>query len=117
MFRIIREVSATVAMANQLAAQPGEGPRWSLFLTNRSFIAQVVALLFAVVGLFGLPLPIGAEEATQIIALIGYLAAQGWALFERLTGKTRTVWNRTQATEAAAEADALSRALRNAGAL
>ena len=44
MFRIIREISATVKMANDIAAQQGDGPRWTLFLTNRSFIAQVVAL-------------------------------------------------------------------------
>lgn len=116
MFRLIREISATVTMANQIAAQAGDGPRWSLFLTNRSFIAQVVALLFASAGLFGLPLPIGAEEATQIIALVGFIAAQGWALAERLAGSTRVIFNRKQASEAITEADALAKALRNAGA-
>lgn len=116
MFRIIREISATVSMANQIAAQAGDGPRWSLFLTNRSFIAQVVATVFALAGLFGIFLPIGADEVVEIIALVGFIAAQVWALVERIRGKTKAVWNRRQAGEVAQEADALSKALRQAGA-
>ncbi|SEO43664.1 hypothetical protein SAMN04489859_11093, partial [Paracoccus alcaliphilus] len=46
-----------------------------------------------------------------------HLIAQGWALAERLMGRTRVVWSRPQAVEAAREADALSKALRDAGAL
>lgn len=117
MFRIIREISKTVQMANSIAAQAGDGPRWSLFLTNRSFIAQIVATVFALLAIFGIFLPIGAEEVAEVIGLVGYLIAQGWALFERLRGSTRVVWSRSQAVEAVQEADALSRALRDAGAL
>lgn len=117
MFRIIREISATVRMANQIAAQAGDGPRWSLFITNRSFIAQAVATGFALLAIFGIFLPIGAEEVAEIIGLVGYLIAQGWALAERLMGRTRVVWSRPQAVDAAREADALSKALRDAGAL
>ena len=47
MIRIIKEIAETVRIANQIANQAGDGPRWTLFLTNRSFIAQVIALLFA----------------------------------------------------------------------
>lgn len=116
MFRIIREISTTVRMANEIAAQAGDGPRWSLFLTNRSFIAQVVATAFALAGIFGIFLPFGADEAIEIILIVGFIAAQVWALIERIRGKTRAVWNRRQAGEAAQEADALSRALERAGA-
>lgn len=116
MFRIVREISTTVRMANEIAAQAGDGPRWSLFLTNRSFIAQVVATVFALAGIFGIFLPFGAEEVVEIIALVGFIASQAWALVERIRGKTKAVWNRRQAGEAAQEADALSRALEKAGA-
>lgn len=116
MFRIIREISATVKMANDIAAQAGDGPRWTLFLTNRSFIAQVVALIFALLAIFGVFLPIDAADVAEIIGLVGYLVAQGWSLWERLRGKTRAVWNGDQARKAVEEADALSKALRDAGA-
>lgn len=108
MFRIIREIRATVEMANQIAAAGGDGPRWTLFLTNRSFIAQVIATLFAALGLFGVFLPVDANTAIEVIAAVGFLAAQGWALVERVSGKTRAVWNRDQATKAVEEAAALS---------
>jgi|GEM_PF-5863027 len=116
MFRIIRELSRTVAMANQIAAQTGDGPRWTLFLTNRSFLAQVIATLFALAGLFGILLPIDAGDVLEIVSALGFLAAQGWALVERVRGKTRAVWSRDQAAKAIEEADALSQALKQAGA-
>ena len=116
MFRIIREISKTVQMANSIAAQAGGGPRWSLFLTNRSFISQIVATVFALLAIFGIILPIGAADVAEVIGLVGYLIAQGWALAERLMGRTRVVWSRPQAVEAVQEADALSKALRAAGA-
>ena len=103
MFRALREISRTVAMANELAGEK----RWSLFLTNRSFIAQVVATVFALAGIFGVFIPIDANEIIEIVALVGYLAAQGWALYERVAGKTAVIWNRKQA-------DKLSEALKKA---
>lgn len=116
MFRIIREISATVKMANDIAAQAGDGPRWTLFLTNRSFIAQVVALIFALLAIFGVFLPVDAADFTEIIGVLGYVAAQVWSLWERMRGKTRAVWNKGQARKAVEEADALSKALRDAAA-
>jgi protein-S-isoprenylcysteine O-methyltransferase Ste14 len=94
----------------------GRGPRWTLFLTNRSFIAQVVALIFALLEIFGVFLPIDAADMAEIIGLAGYLVAQGWSVWERLRGKTRGIWNGDQARKALEEADALSKALRDAGA-
>ena len=118
MFRILREIAATVRMANDLAQQSGSnGPRWSVFITNRSFILQVIALLFALAGLFGLPVPIGAADLGEIVLLVGFLVTQGWALAERLFGKTRVVWTKEQAYRAHHEADALTKALKDAGAL
>lgn len=116
MFRIIREISATVRMANQIAAAAGEGPRWTLFLTNRSFILQCVATGFALLGMFGVFLPIDAADLAETIGMIGFVAAQAWALFERLRGKTRAIWSPQQADKALQEADALSAALKKAGA-
>lgn len=116
MFRIIREIRQTIDMANAIAAQAGEGPRWSLFISNRSFIAQVVATGFALLALFGVFLPIGAEEIIELISVVGFIASQGWALYERYFGKTRTIWNKQQAELAVQEADALTGALRKAGA-
>lgn len=117
MFRIIREISATVRMANQIAASAGEGPRWTLFLTNRSFILQCVATAFAMLAMFGVFLPIDAADLAEMIGMVGFVAAQAWALVERLRGQTRAVWSRGQAVKAVEEADALSAALKNAGAL
>ena len=108
MFRIIREIRATVQMANEIAAAGGDGPRWTLFLTNRSFIAQVIATLFAALGFFGVFLPVDANTAIEVIAAVGFLGAQGWALVERIGGKTRAVWNREQAVKAVQEAAALN---------
>lgn len=108
MFRALREISRTVAMANQLAGEK----KWTVFLTNRSFIAQVVATLFALAGITGIFIPISAGDVVEIISIVGYLVAQGWAVWERIAGKTSVVWNRRQA----AEADALSQALARAGA-
>ncbi len=116
MFRTIREINETIRMANAIAAAGGEGPRWSLFLKNRSFIAQVIATLFAVAGIFGIILPFDAADVIEIVAAIGFLAAQGWALVERIRGKTRVVWSKDQAEKAITEADALTAALRKAGA-
>ncbi|WP_147391897.1 hypothetical protein [Paracoccus onubensis] len=118
MIRLIKEISATVRMANDLAEQSGSaGPRWSVFLTNRSFIAQVFALIFAALALFGVPLPIPADVAAEAVYGLAFAILSLWALVERLMGKTRTVWTRQQAYRAANEADALSRALKDAGAL
>lgn len=114
MLRIIREINATVKLANEIAATAGQGPRWTLFVTNRSFIAQVLALIFALAGMIGVPLPFGAEDISELIYLLGFAVAEGWAAFERFTGRTRTVWSREQALKAREEADALSAALRHA---
>lgn len=116
MFRIIREIRRTVDMANAIAAQAGEGPRWTLFLSNRSFIAQAVATLFALLGLFGVFLPIDAADVVEAVALAGFIGGQGWSLIERLRGKTRAVWSKDQAKKAVEEADALKQALEAAGA-
>ena len=116
MFRIIREINATIRVANEISRQAGYGPRWTLFLTNRSFIFQAMATPFALLGLAGIVLPIEASEMTEIVGVIGFLLAQGAVLIERALGKSRVVWNRCQAVEAVEEADALSRALENAGA-
>lgn len=116
MFRIIREISQTVKMANEIASRAGHEPRWTLFLTNRSFIAQVIATVFAVAGIFGVFLPVDAGDVVEVIAAVGFLASQGWALVERARGKTAVIWNREQAVKAVTQAeavknDALSQAL------
>lgn len=107
MFRIIREISQTVKMANEIASRAGHEPRWTLFLTNRSFIAQVVATVFAVAGIFGVILQVDEGRVVETIAAAGFLTSQGWALLERAWGKTAVVWNRDQAVKAVTEAEAV----------
>ena len=98
MFRITREIAATVRMVDELAQQSGSnGPRWSVLITDRSCIFQAIALLFALAGLFGLPIPIGAADLDEVVLLVGYLVTQGWALAERIFGKTRAVCTQWQA--------------------
>lgn len=108
MFRLIQELNASIKMANEIAATKGEGPRWSLFLTNRSFIAQVVATLFVLMGAVGVALPVTEGNAVEIVSAVGFLVAQAWAGYERLTGRTRAVWNTAQADRAIDEAIAVS---------
>jgi|SRR6476659_6010329 len=107
MFRALREISRTVAMANELAGEK----RWTVFLENRSFIAQVVATLFALAGITGVMIPISASDVVDVIALVGYVAAQAWALYERVAGKTSVIWNKTQADKLT---DALKKATQDA---
>lgn len=123
MLRLIREISETVRLANSIVQDSGgNGPRWSVFLTNRSFVAQVFALIFAALALFGVPLPIPAEVAADAVYGVASAAMMLWAAGERLYGKTRVIWNRKAAHDAMAEANAiahdkLSKALKDAGAL
>ena len=122
MLRLIREISETVRLANELAGDGG--PRWSVFLSNRSFVAQVFALVFAALALFGVPLPIPADVAADAVYGVASAAMMLWAAAERLYGKTRVIWNRKSAHDAMAEANAiakgsdkLTKALKDAGAL
>lgn len=108
MFRIIREINETIKLANQIADQGGDGPRWSLYFTNRSFVAQVVALLFAVLGTFGIFLPIEAGDLVQLVGAVGLIAGFAWSFVERIRGKTRTIWNTSQADKAVEEAIAVA---------
>lgn len=117
MIRLIREIAATVRMANNITKQNGSAaPRWSFFLTNRSFIAQVFSLIFAALAIFGIPLPIPAGLAADTVYGITFAIMAIWAAVERLFGKTRVVWSKRQADSAKSEADALTKALKRAGA-
>ncbi|RNF34183.1 hypothetical protein [Paracoccus methylarcula] len=124
MLRLFKEISTTVRMANDLAEGSGSaGPRWSVFITNRSFVAQVFTVVFLILAYCGVPLPIPAEVAANAVYGIAITLMALWAVLERLYGKTRVIWSRTQAERAHDEAtalsehDRLSKALKNAGAL
>ena len=118
MIRLIKEISATVRMANDIAEQSGSaGPRWSAFFTNRSFIAQVLSLVFFVLAVIGFPLSISADVAADALYGIICAAMMVWAGAERFYGKTRVIWTKGQASDALIEADALTRALKDAGTL
>lgn len=112
-FKTIRDLNALIQQANSLA---GPRKRWSLAFTNRSFVLAVIALLAQVALAIGLPFPLPVDVTAETVYAIISLAALAWAGVERLTGKTRAVWSRRQADEAVQEADALSKALRDAGA-
>ena len=116
MFKTIKQLRALVAEANAIATQDTGGkPRWSLFFTNRSFVAGVLAAAILVANIAGVPVPafVGPELADIVVeATVGLLGL--WALAERVLGHTRVIWNRKQAQAAVTEADALSTALRDA---
>lgn len=107
-FKTLRDLSGLIEEANRLA---GPGKRWSLAVTNRSFVLAVIATLAQVALAFGFPLPIPVDVAAETVYAIITVGALAWAGIERLMGKTRAVWNKKQAVEAVAEADALTTAL------
>lgn len=107
-FKTIRDLQALIEHANQLA---GPDRRWSVAFLNRSFIALLIATLAQVALAFGFPLPIPVDVAAETVYAIITVGALAWAGIERLMGKTRAVWNKKQAVEAVAEADALTTAL------
>lgn len=123
MLRLIREISKTVDMANEIAKRKGRSKsRWSLFITNRSFVAQIFTLLFMILAICGAPLPIPAEIAANAVYGVASTLMTLWAVLERFYGKTRVIWSRQQAHRAhieakALEATSLSRALKDAGTL
>lgn len=112
-FKTIRDLNALIQHANELA---GPDKRWSLAFTNRSFIAGVIAFLATVALMIGVPLPVPVDLATETVYALIAVAGLLWAVAERIMGKTRAIWNRKQASEAVVEADALTKALRDAGA-
>lgn len=106
---VLKEINDTVKMANEIAAQAGKGPRWSMYATNRSFIAQLMLVVFLVFGSLNVDLPFAQEQAVDAVCGVGALVTAAWALVERLNGKTKVVWNKTLADEAVVEAEALKK--------
>ena len=101
MFNTIRQIKALIDEANRLTSG---GDNWSLALTNRSFILQVISTVAATIAIFGIALPGGADLWGEAIWGAIFAIAQIWALIERLRGKTKAVWNTRQASDALAEA-------------
>ena len=104
-FFLIREINRTVNVANEVLAQGGQGPRWTWFATNRSFIAAVVGVILSVAGLIApavLAVPPGEVEA--VVYAVGILAVFAYSAYQRLSGKSRAVWNQKQASDALSEA-------------
>ncbi len=108
----VRDLSRLIEEANRLA---GPEKRWSLALTNRSFLASCIAFVAALALMFGLPFPVPVDVATETLFAFITVGGLAWAGVERLFGKTRGVWNRKQAVKAIQEADALTTALQGAG--
>ena len=107
-FKAIRDLSALIEEANRLA---GSERRWSLVYTNRSFIAAVLAFVAGVALMVGLPFPLPLDVTAETVYALITVGGLVWAGVERVMGRTRAVWNRTQAKEAVVEADALTAAL------
>lgn len=121
MFRLLRvfhETKKLVDIANREAAKyDGEGPRFSFWLTNRSFLVPALVLLLNVLVLFQVPflMPlvepvIAYMQATSPDVLAEHIGAITitlglvWAAMERLLGRTRVLWNRKQGIKAVEEA-------------
>ena len=121
MFTIIRDLRRLIAMANEISAQTqGDAPRWSLFITSRSFIAIAIAVGLNLLPVLGVPVPamLAGVVPDLLAGHVVDLATAGLAVYagvERLLGKTRTVWNKRQAIQAVQEADAFAGALTGAG--
>lgn len=113
LFKAFRDLNALVDQANALA---GPDRRWSNAFLNRSFIAVMIATIAQVALAFGFPLPFPVDLAAETVYALITLGALVWAFIERRLGKTRAIWSRKQAVEAVQEADALTTALRTAGA-
>ncbi|WP_090737759.1 hypothetical protein [Paracoccus homiensis] len=112
-FKTLRDLNALIQQANALA---GPDKRWSLAFTNRSFVLAVVGFLATTALMIGLPFPLPIDVTAETVYAILSLGALAWAGIERVTGKTRAIWTPRQAKDAVQEADALSEALRKAGA-
>ena len=106
--KAVREAAALVDQANRMA---GPDRRWSLAYTNRSFWAGVIGVLATLAAAFGVPFPVPVDLAAEVLWTLVSVAGMLWMLLERVWGKTRAVWNPTQAVEAKQEADALTEAL------
>lgn len=103
--RVARQIIQLVNQANEILAAGGEGPRWTWFALNKSFIATVVGVILAVAGLvFPAALGFTPEALEAVIYAAGVLGSFGYAAYQRATGKTRAVWNEKQATDALDEA-------------
>ena len=103
--RVARQIISLVNQANQIIEAGGEGPRWTWFALNKSFIASVVGVILAVAGLvFPAALGFTPEALEAAIYAVGVLGSFGYAVHQRVTGNTRAVWNQKQATDALDEA-------------
>ena len=111
----IRDVKKLVDTANAIRAEAAATgkPAYSLALTNRSFIAQVIGVLLILAIPFGFVLPIPTDQLVEFIVALASLAvgAFSWSGVERLSGATRAIWNRTQGVKAVEEAAAMSAAV------
>lgn len=126
MLKLFRDVRALIAQANAIKAEGGEGPGWSWYMTNRSFIALALAVAINAAAVIGAPIPsfladAGAEAVAGHVVEVATVVLALWALVERLLGKTDVIWNRKQAVKAVEDAkaisDPLAKALAEAGAL
>lgn len=107
---LLKSIHQTVKLANEIASEGGEGPRWSWFLTNRSFIAAVIGVVLTLLTPFGIQIPFAPEYAAEGIFAAASAGAFLWSFGERLFGKTRAVYNPTQAHDALTEALAVAMA-------
>lgn len=133
-FALLKDVGQMVQLANREAARYdieaerilSQGktppPRWSFFLTNRSFLVPVLTMGFNILLVLGLgpwfsaffSLVPGldastlAQLTTDQIVLITTLLAGGWSMLERVRGKTKVIWNRRQARAALDEANSVA---------
>lgn len=114
MLKLYRDIRALVAAANSIAANsPSDAPRWSIFLTNRSFLTILFAVVLNALALIGVPF-IGWFEgvAPEILAgrVVEFVTALLilWAGIERIIGKTRVIWTKRQAKKAVEEAIAVA---------
>lgn len=104
-----------IKLANEIAAlNPGDAPRRTLFLTNRSFIALAIAVALNLMTLAGVPAPafltaLAPEMLAEHLVSLATALLALWGVTERKAGASRAIWNTGQAVKAIEEAAGISK--------
>lgn len=114
---IIREINYLISLANTIRAENvGEKDAWSFAFTNRSFLVPFFGAVLSICVMIDAPFmapvvgfleSVGPEALSDNLVLVITLLTASWGGLERMLGKTRAIWNMTQAKKALVEAYAV----------
>lgn len=105
---LFKRANRIVDEANKIVVENGDpnldSGDWIMFFKTRSFVAMVMSFIFTILSMSGIVIPFGEQFATELVIQAAALVMFLWATVERLLGKKRVVWNKTQAEKAHKEA-------------